>query len=94
MQTLKPQQITPDLAEGHVRELPSETVNISDYDSPEFVLMDDNLSDGQKLQILNSWLPEKQGKVEINARGQEVDENAPYTRRVPLAIEAVKSGTA
>ena len=94
MQTLKPQQITPELAEGKVRDIPSESVNISDYDSPEFVLMDDNLSDSQKLQILNSWLPQKQGKVEINARGQEVDENAPYTRRVLLAIEAIKSGTA
>ena len=94
MQTLEPQQITPELTEGKVRELPEDDLNISDYDSPEFVLMDDNLSDSQKLQILNSWLPQKQEKVDINARGQEVDENAPYTRRVLLAIEAVKSGTA
>ena len=94
MQTLKPQQITPALAHGEVRDLPADTKSVADYDSPEFVLMDDSLSDAKKIEILESWLPSKQGEVEINAYGQEVEENAPYTRRVLLAIEAVKSGTA
>ena len=91
MQTLTPQQITPALAHGEIRDT---STTIADYDSPEFVLMDDTLSDSQKISILEKWLPTKQGDVSLNAYGQEVDENAPYTRRVLLAIEAVKTGTA
>ena len=90
MRTLKPQEITPALQDGHIRDIPEKT--LADYDSPEFVVMDDQLPRAEKIRILESWLPEKQGEVSINAYGQEVDESAPYTRRVKLALDAVRAG--
>ena len=90
MRNLDPQEITPELEHGHIRETPTKT--LADYDSPEFVVMDDQLSRAEKISILESWLPTKQGEVELNAYGQEVDANAPYTRRVKLALDAVRAG--
>ena len=90
MKTLKPQQITPALQDGHVREIPTRT--LADYDSPEFVVMDNDLSRSEKVEILQNWLGEKQDDVAINAYGQEVEANAPYTRRVKLALDAVLEG--
>ena len=89
MQTLDPQQITPALQDGEIRDT-SKTV--ADFDSPEFVVMDDSLSQSEKIAILESWLPGKQDDVEIDAYGKEVSENAPYTRRVKLALDAVRAG--
>ena len=96
MQTLDPQQITPELEHGRVRELhPPKSHSdktLADYDSPEFVVMDDSLTRADKVRILESWLGDKQDDVDINAYGQEVEENAPYTRRVKLALDAVLAG--
>ena len=97
MKTLDPQAITPALEDGVVREVTDESFGgktLADYDSPEFVLMDDSLTDANKIHILESWLAEKQPGVELDASGKEVDANAPYTRRVKLALQAVRDGVA
>jgi|GEM_PF-5106966 len=94
MKTLDPQQITPALEDGVVRDVPETTfVNgktIADYDSPEYVASDDTLPRAEKIRILENWLPTKQGDVFINAYGQEMEENAPYTRRVKLLLQDLK----
>ena len=89
MRTLDPQEITPALEEGEIRDA---APTRADYDSPEFVVMDDSLSKSEKIAILESWMPQKQDEVELNAYGREVAENAPYTRRVKLALQAVRDG--
>lgn len=89
MRTLDPQEITPALEHGEIRDT---TPTPADYDSPEFVLMDDSLSRSEKIAILERWLPEKQKEVELDASGREIDANAPYTRRVELALRAVRDG--
>ena len=52
----------------------------------------DSLSRSEKIAILERWLPEKQKEVELDASGREIDANAPYTRRVELALRAVRDG--